>query len=121
MNATRGTTTEGTAEPPLRAVIWVAASEDWERHAARCADYCQRLGYEVIAVVAEAAGGKWDDVDQIVLTDGRAEVVVVSDRDQPPRNRTPRIEVVADERHRLAPRSKVPRPRPEFLRRTAEN
>ena len=104
-------------EPGLRAVIWVAAGDDWERHAGRCADYCERVGYEVVGVVAEATGGRWDDIVHMVLTDERAEVVVVADRGHLPRDRTPRIEAVADERHRLTPRPRLPQSRPQFLRR----
>lgn len=99
----------------LRAVIWAAGDDDWERHAARCVDYCARMGYEVVGVVSEAAGGRWADIEHLVLTDGRAEIVVVASRDELPRSRTPRIEAVADERHRLTPRQ-VPRGRPGFLR-----
>lgn len=105
----------------VRAVIWIADDPEWKRHAERCADYCTRLGYEVIAVVAAHAGGTWADVVKLVLRDGRAEVCVVAARDQLPRDRTPRIEAVADERRHLAPlpgswnqRTVI---RPQFLRR----
>lgn len=101
----------------LRAVIWIADDEEWARYTARCLDYCTRLGYEVAAVVEQRAGGRWEDVYTMVVTDGRAEVVVVASRDQLPRDRVPRIEAVADERRHLVP-TRRDRDRPTFLRRS---
>lgn len=99
----------------LRAVVWVADDPEWQRLASCCADYCTRVGYEVVAVVAAETGGRWDDVARMVLTDGRAEVVVVASRDHLPRDRTPRIEAVADERRRVGWNQGPVRP--QFLRR----
>lgn len=121
MGGKTATLTVRNAKPAtgLRAVIWIADDPEWKRHAERCADYCTRLGYEVVAVVAAHAGGTWADVAKLVLTDGRAEVCVVAARDQLPRDRTPRIEAVADERRHLvpSPRNQRPAVRPQFLRR----
>ncbi len=99
-----------------KAVIWLADDPEWERYAARCVDYCDRVGYEVVAVISGHAGGSWDDVTGVVIRDGRAGVCVVASRDQLPRDRTPRIEVVADERRHVVPARAIPG-RPQFLRR----
>lgn len=101
----------------LPAVIWVADDPEWKRYTARCLDYCDHMGYKVVAIVEERAGGRWVDVSAM-LNAGRAAVVVVASRDQPPRNRIPRIESVADERRHLVPRqAMVSGNRPTFLRR----
>lgn len=99
----------------LRAVIWVASDPEWQRYASWCIDYCKRMGYRLIAIVEERVGGRYVDVERMVFTDERADVVVIAQRDQLPAGRLPRIEVVAEERLRLAG---VPATsRPLFLRR----
>lgn len=98
-----------------RAVIWVADDDDWQRWAARCADYCARRGYQVVAIIHGHAGGRWADVDAYVMA-GHADLAVVADRGQLPRDRAHRVESVAEERHR--PEVVQPQTgRPAFLRR----
>lgn len=105
-----------------RAVIWVADGDEWERWAERCVDYCTRREYTVVAVVNSRTGGTWADVDQY-LRDGHADLAVVADRDQLPRDRPRRVESVAEERHRMdltVPNQRAWAPtRPEMMRRTA--
>lgn len=105
----------------LRAVIWVAVDPEWERHAARCVEYCTRMGYELVGVVSAGAAGQWASIDRM-LTEGRAEIVVAAQRDQLPPDRTPRIEVVAEhlDQRRLVPELRPERNRPQFLRRNRD-
>ncbi len=93
------------------AVIYVTATHR-SRHAARCAEDCHRRGLTLGAVIVdELHGGRWPDVVQRVMA-GEAEVIVVADRDELPPDRTPRLDVVAEERRHLSP---DPHCRPRLL------
>ena len=58
----------------------------------RCTQYCAAVGYDVVAVVTD----RWTEVIRY-LRAGFAEVVVIADRSRLPSDRTPRIEVVAEQ------------------------
>jgi hypothetical protein len=78
-----------------------------------CIEYALSMGYHVVGVVR----GSWDEVIKMNRS-GEAEVVVVAEQDDLPRNRTPRVEVVA---HMPAP-GEQPRKateRTHVIRRTA--
>lgn len=82
------------------ALIYVTAA-NLDRYTDRCADYCNRLGLRLTAVVVdELDGGRWPEVVRM-LTDGTVQVVVVADRDELPADRTPRVDVVAEQRRQL--------------------
>ncbi len=84
------------------ALIYVTAA-NLNRYTDRCADYCNRLGLHLAAVVVDdLGGGRWPEAAQMLI-DGRAQVVVVADRDELPQDRTPRVDVVAEQRRRLIP------------------
>lgn len=116
----------------LSAVVWIADVDEWDRWAARCADYCDRRGYTIVAVISARLGGTWADVDDYLMND-HADVCVVADRGHLPRERHRRVEAVADERRSAElveparPNRPTNRPavwsgesaRPAFLRRTA--
>jgi hypothetical protein len=95
------------------ALIYVTAA-NLNRYTDRCAEYCNRLDLGLVAVVVdELDGGRWPEVAQMLM-DGTVQVVVVADRDELPTGRTPRVDVVADQRRQLgsAQRSVC---RPRFL------
>ncbi|MFY1703936.1 hypothetical protein ACN28G_19740 [Micromonospora sp. WMMA1923] len=84
------------------AAIYVTAP-NLRRYTDRCADYCNRRGLTLTAVVVDdLGGGRWPEVVQMVM-DGTVQVVVVADRDELPPDRTPRLDVVAEERRHLSP------------------
>lgn len=67
------------------ALIYVTAG-NVNRYTDRCAEYCNRLGLRLAAVVVdELDGGRWPEVVQLLM-DGRVQVVVVADRDELPRS-----------------------------------
>jgi len=68
-----------------------------------CAEYCQRRRYHIVAVVTD-----WGDVTKM-LADGKADVAVVGRRDHLPRERTPRLDVVVEEKLDLPPAQRRPR------------
>lgn len=71
-----------------------------------CGEYIERRGYRLAAVC-----GAWADAIRMVLG-GEADVVVVGRRDHLPRDRTPRVDVVAEEK----PTAPANRRRPKRLR-----
>ncbi|TCB97604.1 hypothetical protein E0H26_11850 [Micromonospora zingiberis] len=92
------------------ALIYVTA-ENLDRYTDRCAEYCNRLGLRLAAVVVdELDGGRWPEVAQMLM-DGTVQVVVVADRDELPPDRTPRVDVVAEQRRRLGTGRSTCRPR----------
>lgn len=102
----------------LRAVIWVASDPEWQRYLGWCIEYCKQVGYHLVAVVEERCGGRYVDVERMVFKDERAEVIVVGSRDQLPPERSPRIDVVTEQRLRLGEDRGPSQPeRPTFLRR----
>lgn len=83
-----------------RAIIYVR-QENIDQYVTRCADYLNRLDLELTAVVIDDLnGGRWPEVAAMLL-DGSVQVVVVADRDELPPDRTPRVDVVAEQRRRL--------------------
>lgn len=81
------------------ALIYVRAS-NLNRYTDRCAEYCNRLGLRVSAVIVdELDGGRWPEAAQM-LRDGAVQVLVVADRDELPADRTPRVDVVSEQRRR---------------------
>lgn len=81
------------------ALIYVKAG-NLNRYTDRCAEYCNRLGLTLTAVVVDDLdGGRWPEVAQMLM-DGIVQVVVVADRDELPDGRTPRVDVVAEQRRR---------------------
>lgn len=83
-----------------RAIIYVT-SDHLDQYVTRCADYVNRLGLTLAAVVVDdLGGGRWPEVAAMLL-DGTVQVVVVADRDELPADRTPRVDVVAEQRRRL--------------------
>lgn len=105
----------GVAEYP-RAVVWVADDPEWERYTRWCVHYCDRKDYVLVAVVEQRMGGQYHDVEGMIM-DGRVEVVVVPDRSHLPSERSPRVEVVTEERLNLIEETQQEDRRPEFLRR----
>lgn len=96
-----------------RAVVFVDP-EHLLPNASRCIEYALAMGYHVVGVVR----GNWDEVIKMNRS-GAAEVVVVAEQDDLPRDRTPRVEVVA---HMPAPGEQL-RPateRTHVIRRSAE-
>lgn len=89
---------------PPSAIIYLppglSASGTWRD---ACAEYCQRRRYHIAAVVTD-----WTDVVQM-LVEGEADVAVVGARDHLPRERTPRIDVVVEEKLDLPPTQRRPR------------
>lgn len=89
---------------PLNAVIYLppglAAVATWQD---TCAQYCARRRYQLAGFVTE-----WTDLTYLLLH-GEADVAVVGRRDHLPRNRTPRIDVVVEERMDLPPTQRRPR------------
>lgn len=83
-------------------------------NASICIEYALAMGYHVIGVVR----GDWDEVIRMNRS-GTAEVVVVAEQDDLPRDRTPRVEVVA---HMPAPGAEPRRAtdRTHVIRRDAE-
>ncbi|GIJ10710.1 hypothetical protein ACFFMR_18770 [Micromonospora andamanensis] len=92
------------------ALIYVTAA-NLDRYTDRCAEYCNRLGLHLTAVVVDDLdGGRWPEVAQMLM-DGTVQVVVVADRDELPTERTPRVDVVAEQRRQLYTGRPVCRPR----------
>jgi hypothetical protein len=75
----------------LRALIFLPAA-DAVAAGAVCVEYATTAGYQLQGVVI----GRWQDILDLVHRD-EAEVVVVADRSHIPTDRTPRIEIVAEE------------------------
>lgn len=102
MNASRVTCRRNLR--PQTAIIYLptglAARATWQD---ACAEYCQRRRYLIRAVVAD-----WNDV-VTMLIEGEADVAVVGRRDHLPRERTPRLDVVTEERLDLPPTQRRPR------------
>lgn len=96
------------------ALIYVTAA-NLDRYTDRCAEYCNRLGLTLAAVVVDELDGKrWPEAMQMLM-DGTVQVVVVADRDELPADRTPRVDVVAEQRRRLVPGQRV-QCRPRLVR-----
>lgn len=95
------------------AIIYVTSAHV-DRHTERCAEYINRLGYRLAAVIVdELGGGRWPEA-AAMLMDGTAQVLVVADRDELPTERTPRVDVVSEERRRrMVPDQRC---RPRMLR-----
>lgn len=92
------------------ALIYVTAA-NLDRYTDRCAAYCNRLGLTLASVVVDDLdGGRWPEAAQMLI-DGRAHVLVAADRDELPPGRTPRVDVVAEQRRRLDLGRSVCRPR----------
>lgn len=95
------------------AIIYVTAA-NLTRYADRCADYCDRRGLTLVAVIVDDLdGGRWPEAARMLM-DGAADVLVVADRDELPADRTPRLDVVAEERRHLTP-GRRPACRPRLL------
>lgn len=96
------------------ALIYVTAA-NLDRYTDRCAEYCNRLGLSLAAVVVdELDGGRWPEVARMLM-DGIVQVVVVADRDELPPDRTPRVDVVSEQRRQMIPGQRS-HCRPRFLR-----
>jgi hypothetical protein len=80
----------------LRAVIYIHGPADVHRWAGLCLAHCTRLGYQVVALVQDEDGHRWNDVG-VMLNEHRAEVVVTGGLEQLPPDRVPRIEVAEDQ------------------------
>lgn len=89
---------------PLRAVVFLPPGTPgagiWRD---ACAEYVELRGYRLAAVCSA-----WADAITMVF-DGEADVVVVGRRDHLPRDRTPRVDVVAEEPRATAPGRRRPR------------
>lgn len=97
------------------ALIYVT-KRNLETYTDRCADYCNRKGLTPTAVVVDDQdGGRWSEVVKMV-TDGVVQVVVVADRDELPPDRTPRIDVVSEQRRSLPDVARRPVCRPRLTR-----
>jgi hypothetical protein len=101
-----------TAMPPahLKAVIYVSTRHlaDAESTMNACLRYCERHGYLVTNVVVDPTGEMWRQVN-LLLADGEADVVVVTDWGQLAPNRLPRVEFVSEQARRYGPRHRRPR------------
>jgi len=89
---------------PLRAVVFLPpgtpAAARWTD---ACSEYIQRRGYRLAAVVSA-----WKDVVHLLFGD-EADVVVVGRRDQLPPDRTPRLDVVVEEKPDSPPARRRPK------------
>lgn len=80
-----------------KAIIYVSDGGEADRWLDECTRYCGKRRYEIEAVVIDnARGERWTDALNLV-TEGRAEVIVVARHDHLPADRPGRIEVVADQ------------------------
>ena len=96
----------------LRAIIYVAADGDLIRAETACVEYCERHGYQVVAlVVGDGDGQSWFHGVVGMLTAHEAELIVVWTRAELPAARLPRLEVVVEEPPPTSHRRR-PRPRP---------
>lgn len=68
-----------------------------------CGEYVQRRGYRLAAVCS-----KWGDAMRMIF-DGLADVVVVGRRDHLPKDRTPRVDVVVEEKQDVPPTLRRPK------------
>lgn len=77
----------------IKAIIYVPLA-DLTRSAIACIQYAAAAGYHVAGIVVD----RWDDAQSMAFGGrGLAEVVVVAERSQIPRDRVPRIEVVEEQ------------------------
>lgn len=98
------------------AAIYVKA-ENVDKYTERCADYIQRIGYELTTVVVDDRdGGRWPEAATLLI-EGTVEVLVIAERDEVPSDRTPRLDVVSEERRRLIPQQRGSSCRPRLIRR----
>lgn len=96
----------------LRALIFVTR-EHLDDYCPRCADYLNRCGMELTAVVIDDGDGRrWPEVATL-LANGEVDVVVVATRAELPPDRLPRIDVVAERSRRMIPDQRC---RPRLLR-----
>lgn len=92
------------------AVIYVTR-QHIDDYTDRCAEYCNRLNLSLAAVVVDDGdGARWPEAAGMLM-DGTAQVLVVFDRDELPPARTPRVDVVAEQRRHLGPDRVRCRPR----------
>jgi hypothetical protein len=89
----------------LRAIIFVP-DEERDRWEARCLEYCDRRGYEVVALVV-GAPDRWNDAMDMMYAH-EADVVVVASKDHLPPDRTPRVESSTEELPRTRPGTRRP-------------
>lgn len=84
--------------PSLPAVIYLLDNEETQRWARVCMDWCDRHGYELVSVVVDETpnGAKWRDVVRM-MADAEVQVCVVPRWDHMPRERLPRVEVIAED------------------------
>lgn len=89
---------------PLRAVVFLPtgtpAVTQWTD---ACGEYIQRRGYRLAAVCSA-----WRDAIRLIFDD-EADVVVVGRRDHLPRDRTPRVDVVVEEKHEAPANQRRPK------------
>jgi hypothetical protein len=74
-----------------RAIIYIPAGE-FDPHAARCVNYAEERGYELVGIVRD----NWPAARKMA-EDGGTTVVIVSEESHLDPERKPRIEVVANE------------------------
>jgi len=88
------------------AVVFVPAGDpDYARWLMVCGDYCNSRGYEITAVVSD-----WADAMTLCTTAG-VDIVVTARWDHLPPDRTPRLEIVTDQRVAANPPRHFRRPR----------
>lgn len=73
-----------------RAIVFVR-SDDFDPHATRCTIYAEEHGYDLAGVVVD----DWQAVIRMFEND-EADVAVVSEESHLPKQRRPRLEVVAN-------------------------
>ncbi|MFI6760599.1 hypothetical protein ACIBF5_15835 [Micromonospora sp. NPDC050417] len=100
-----------------RAVLYVPDGGEQARWLQRGTDWCELRGYDLASLVLDADGSRWSGVFSELLT-GNADVAVVGQRHHIPPT-VPRIEVISEERLRLAAIAESGRPqrRPQLLPR----
>lgn len=74
-----------------RAIIFVP-SENYDEHAARGLEHCERQGYDFQGLILD----DWEEANRMML-DGETSVVIVSTEEHLDPQRKPRIEVVANQ------------------------
>lgn len=82
----------------LLAAIYLLDNEETARWARVCIKWCEQHGYHLVSVVMDATpdGAKWRDIVRM-MADGDVDVCVVPRWDQMPRDRVPRVEVIAED------------------------
>ncbi|MBM0260727.1 hypothetical protein [Micromonospora sp. 4G55] len=93
------------------AVIYIPSDVDYDQVAARCLAHVTESGYHLDSIVQ----GRWTDVRRLMWS-GKVDVVVVDEEGHLPARRSPRVEIAANGRRRVAGPVAGRRRRPRIIR-----